>query len=253
MDSDTAEKLLQLVYLQAGSMHITIFGRYIVDTLLNKPEKRNINLLCRTGTISSSRESLIRFLESIRAHWHIFYPDQEIVLNFNELNNVFFLEFMDNDKPILTMQLYTPYSTINYRFSFDLLCSTNAELIDIKLMSRHSLDLVTILSGIYKDIIYDIRPDTGIFNTTFIKYCIELSKQFKIESIDGDKLIYNNECPVCLEIFKDTTLCYTNCGHAYHIKCLNDVRTNNLADARCSVCRTDISSIYYTGSSIQDK
>lgn len=250
MDNVTAEKLLNLVYLHAGNMNVIIFGRYILDSLINTPVKKYCSLYFRGNT---NKESIVNFIDSIRMYWRVFFDTHDIIISYNEYEGFFTMDFVENGKCIMSMRVYVSSSKIKYIFSFDILCSTNANINDIKLIAPHTLDLVTILSGIYNNIIYDIRPNGEYFNQSLFKSCIDLTKKFTIESLNECGTIYNKECPICLEQFNSETFAYTDCGHAYHLSCINDMRINNILDTKCSICRNDITSVYFTENSIQDK
>ena len=56
-----------------------------------------------------------------------------------------------------------------------------------------------------------------------------------------NKKNYEEECPICLEIFEeledDSLLCTLKCGHSYHKKCVNEWLSK---DSTCPSCRTII-------------
>ena len=56
--------------------------------------------------------------------------------------------------------------------------------------------------------------------TTVVDETSDTRKTNEIENI-GDIIIYNNECPICLDDIHYEDGCMLKCNHAYHQDCIN--------------------------------
>jgi uncharacterized coiled-coil protein SlyX len=67
---------------------------------------------------------------------------------------------------------------------------------------------------------------------------IELLKSQKRNNSANDK---NDDCAICLETFKDTTVGYSNdCSHYFHTHCWANLRKHRSGNLPCPLCRTRI-------------
>lgn len=73
------------------------------------------------------------------------------------------------------------------------------------------------------------------------QFISNVCKFLRYHLIKFDTNYYNEECPICLEVFSELDdyceLCTLKCGHSFHVKCLADWLHK---ESSCPSCRRKI-------------
>ena len=96
-------------------------------------------------------------------------------------------------------------------------------MVEFLIITISCLSIYTIFTVSYA--VYDMRKNQINENEEIATVVDEISNTNtrntnEIENI-GDVIIYNNECPICLEDINYEDGCMLKCNHAYHQDCIH--------------------------------
>lgn len=144
------------------------------------------------------------------------------------------LHTFDKKNQLYGDQIIIPNTNINIYISFSI---KEPCKISIQTKNQYGFTLNEIISKIkyiYKWMYKEEEKTASEQDFFIISKCICTNDNKSKLNTVTEIVPYSEECPICLDTFKNNEICITNCGHFFHKKCINIWLENNNS---CPVCR----------------
>lgn len=177
-------------------------------------------------------------------HFLIYVVISRIILTltllFQKYDNILIIVIIDDIYPILTIGVFSLIDLIHYKLyqehhkSYDLLVHSH--------LLSSCLTAMLIVCIIINDKLMFLTnsiPNLGINILVCWISWVWSSNYHYFEFVVKNKsnAAKTDICSICLEQFGDGKICELECGHSYHVVCIND---SVLVNTKCPYCRAEI-------------